>query len=191
MRKRELILGLFAVLAILLNLAGIPWDGFLTVTSLTLLAMLYYFGFPLFIGIRLRDVFTRSAYSHTNAKRIIGAVGFGWALSVIIMGALFKVQFWPGGNVQLAVGLIATGVISIIASIFYFRNKDEYYKRIFKRVAIIGGLGLILYLTPTNTLIDVRYGDNPEYAELFKKMLANPEDKELRDQWEQKSEEIN
>ncbi|MDZ7741008.1 MAG: hypothetical protein U5Q03_04480 [Bacteroidota bacterium] len=36
---------------------------------------------------------------------MIGAVGLGLALSAILMGALFKLQFWPGGTAQLKIGL--------------------------------------------------------------------------------------
>jgi hypothetical protein len=61
----------------------------------------------------------------------------------------------------------------------------KHLTRVFKRIAIYGGLGLILYLTPTATIVDIYYGDNPDYAELYKKVLADPENIELREQLDQ------
>ncbi len=81
-------------------------------------------------------------------------------------------------------GLAATGVVSLIALIFYFRNKSSFYKRIFKRVAIYGGLGLALYLVPAATFVDIYYADFPDYANLYKESLADPENQELQKQLE-------
>jgi hypothetical protein len=61
------------------------------------------------------------------------------------MGGLFKLQFWAGANMQLLAGLVTIGLILLIATIFYLRSKSEYYKRVFKRIAIYGGLGLVLF----------------------------------------------
>ena len=152
MKKFERIVGIIAIFGIILKILNIPGSSILNSLALTMLSMLYYaFSFALFNGIRLRNIFKKAAYkeTNTNAKRIIGAIGLGWALSAIIIGGLFKLQSWPGANVQLMSGLATLGLILLIATIFYFRNNAEYYKRIFKRSAIYGGLGLILYLTPT------------------------------------------
>ena len=187
MKKFELIVGLIAIIGIALKLMNLPGSGILTVLALLTLSMFYFiFSFALFNDIRLRDIFKKVAYKDTNAKRIIGAIGLGFALSAIIIGGLFKLQFWPGATVQLMTGLVSTGLILLIALIIYFRRKADYYLKIFKRIAIYGGLGLILYLTPTATIVDIYYRDNPEYAELYKKVLDDPENIELRKQLEQK-----
>ena len=62
-------------------------------------------------------------------------------------------QLWPEAEMQLLMGLALTALIVIVAIFFYYRNKIEYYKRIFKRIIIIGGIGLIVYLTPTSTIL--------------------------------------
>ena len=80
--------------------------------------------------------------------------------------------------------------LQLPSAIFYFRSKADYYKRVFKRIAIYGGLGLVLYLTPTATIVDIYYGDNPDYAELYKKVLTDPENIELQEQLDQMREEI-
>ena len=191
MKKFELIVGLIAIIGIALKLMNLPGSGILTVLALLTLSMFYFiFSFALFNDIRLRDIFKKVAYKDTNAKRIIGAIGLGFALSAIIIGGLFKLQFWPGATVQLMTGLVSTGLILLIALIIYFRRKADYYLKIFKRIAIYGGLGLILYLTPTATIVDIYYRDNPEYAELYKKVLDDPENIELRKQLEQMRKEM-
>mgnify|MGYP006193907931 CR=1 FL=1 len=191
MKKFELIIGLIAILGIVLKLFHIPGSGVLTVLTLSTLSMFYYvFSFALFNDIRLRDIFKKASYKDTNAKRIIGAIGLGFALSTITIGGLFKLQFWPGATVQLMAGLVMTGLILLIAAIYYFRSKADYYTRVLKRIAIYSGLGLILYLTPTATIVDIYYVGNTDYAELYKKVLADPENIQLREQLEKMREEM-
>ncbi len=191
MKKFELIVGLIAIFGIFLKIINIPGGGTLITFAFMTLSMFYYvFSFALFNGIRLRDILKKGSYKDTSIKRIIGAVGLGLSFPPIICGGLFKLQLWPGANIYLLTGLVTTGLILLIATIFYFRNKADYYKRIFKRIIIYGGLGLILYLTPTSVFIDIYFGDNPDYAELYKKVLADPNNLELRKQLEQMSEEM-
>ncbi len=191
MKKFELIVGLFAILAIFLKILHISGNGILTFIAFSTLSIFYYLSFALLNGIRLREIFKNGAYKNTNAKRIIGAVGVGFALSATLMGALFKLQFWAGGDLQLLTGLVVTGIILVFATIFYYRNKIEYYRRIFRRIAIIGGFGFMLFLTPNSTLVDIYYRNNPDYADLFKRVLADPENDVLREQLDKKRQEIN
>ena len=186
MKKIEFITGLIALLGIFLRIIHLDGGSILIVLAFSTLSMFYYvFSFALFNDIKLRDVFKKASYKDTNAKRIIGAIGFGWTLSVIVIGGLFKLQFWAGANIQLLAGLATMGVILLIATIFYFRSKADYYKRIFKRIIIYGGLGIILFCTPTSTFVDIYYRNNPDYAELYKKVLTAPDNLELREQLEQ------
>jgi hypothetical protein len=186
MKRFELIVGIIAVFGIILKILHVPGSGILISLTLSMLAMLYYaFSFALFHGIRLRNIFKKAAYKEANAKRIIGAIGLGWALSALIMGALFKLQSWPGGDFQLLTGLVTLGIILLIASIFYFRNKAEYYKRVIKKIFIYGAFALVLYLTPTTVLVDIYHRNNPDYAEILKKVLADPNNLELQKQLEE------
>lgn len=150
MKKIELILGVIAIIGIVLKLFHIPGGAALTILSLLTLSVFYYvFSFALFNGIRLRDIFKKEAYKETNVRRIIGAILTGFDISTIIIGGLFKLQAWPGADVELLTGLVIAVIILIIAAIFYSRSKAEFYKRIFGRIAIYGGIGLVLYFLPT------------------------------------------
>ena len=192
MKKFELIVGLIAILGILLQIRNIPGSSALSGLALMILTMFYYvFSFALFNGIRLRNIFKKVSYKDTNAKRIIGAIGFGWCISSIILGGLYKLQLWTGADMYLRTGLGAIGLILLITTIFYFRNRAEYYKRIFKKIVTYGGLGLILYLIPPTTFLDIYYGNNHNYTEHhdfeehYKRVLAEPYNLELRKQLEQ------
>lgn len=180
MRKFERIAGGIAILGILLKILHIPGGSILFLLTLTSLSIFYFLlSFALFNNIELKTMSTEN----TSTKRLVGAIGLGIAISATIIGGIFKLQLWPNPNMQLRLGLVPMGVILVVAIIFYFRNKaDDYYKRIFKRIAIYGGLGLILYFTPSTILVDVYYRNNPEHAELLKKVLANPDSLELQQQ---------
>jgi hypothetical protein len=191
MKKFELIVGFIAILGIFLKILHIQGSELLIVLSFSALSTFYYvFSFAFFNGIRLQNIFKKESYKDTNAKRIIGAVGLGISLSTIIMGGLFKLLFWAGANMQLMTGLVILGIILPVATIFYFRNKEEYYKRIFKRIVIYGGIGLFLFLMPSSALVDIYYRNYPDYAELYKKVLDSPKDLELREQLYQKRTEL-
>ena len=197
MKKFELIVGIIAIFGILLKIFLIPGGGILMVLACAILSVFYYvFSFALFNDIKLRNIFKKVSYKDTNAKRIVGAIGLGWGISTIIFGGIFKLQLWAGANINLLTGLVTTGLILLIATIFYFRNRADYYKRIFKKIAIYGGLGLILYLTPTTTFLNIYYENNPEYTEHpgfeehYKKVLAEPDNLELREELEQMRKEL-
>lgn len=181
MKKFEWITGLICLVAIILSLLRIPGSGILALLSFTTLATFYYlFSFAYFNNISSDGLFTKAAYKNTNAKRIIGTIGLGWALSILIIGALFKLKLWPGASMMQLTGLLSIGVILIIALAFYFRNKSSYYTAIFKRIAIYGVLSLVLYLTPAATLVDIYYRHDPDYAALYKKAPADPNNAELQ-----------
>lgn len=191
MKRFELVMGVLAVLGIILMFLHISGSAVSSVFILSILGLFYFiFSFALFNGIRLRDAFKSESYQDTNLLKIIGAILLGISISLVIFGIQFKLLFWQGANEQLLIGLLPIGLILIVAVIFYFRDKTEFYNRIFKRIAIYGGLGLLLYLTPTSTLVDIYYRDNPDFAELFNKVLEDPENEELRKQLNQMREEI-
>ena len=176
MKKFELIVGLIVLFGIFLTILHIPGGRILTVYASSILSMFYYiFSFAFFNGIRLRDIFKKISYKDTNVKRIIGAIGVGLALSQIIIGGVLKLQFWSGtNNIFLPIGLVNTAIILLIAIIFYFRNKADFYKMILRRIVIYGGLGLILYLTPSSLLVDIDNQAFSPYLESIKNYELKP-----------------
>ena len=191
MKRVEQIIGVVAIVGIVFKLFLLPGGSILTILGLTSLSVFHYaFSFTIFNGIQLGNIFKKQSYKDTNVFRIAVSVLIGIALSITIIGGLFKLQLWTGSNFQMMLGLGVLGTILPIAIFFYFRTKAEFYSRVIKRVAFYGGLGLILFITPTDSIVDFYYGRNPEYAELFKKTLAEPENKELEEQLKQMRKDI-
>ena len=102
------------------------------------------------------------------------------ALAAITAGILFKLQHWQGGYSNLYSGLIFCLIILLIATIRYIRHKDKFYVRLFKRIAIVGGLGLILALTPDLTLAKIQFRNHPNYIKAYEAFLKDPQNQELK-----------
>ena len=97
---------------------------------------------------------------------MIGVIGLGFALSEIVIGILFKFQSWNGSTTYLIIGLIFTLIILLVALSAYSKNKaSNFYKGIFARIFIVGGVGLLTLLTPSDLLRQVLHRDNPEILE--------------------------
>jgi hypothetical protein len=191
MKKFEFVLGILAGLSLALKLLDIPGAGPLCALTFSTLATFYfYFSFAFFNEIPLRGVLKKASYQNTNKKRIAGTVWLGYGLSLILIGGLFKLQFWPGASPLLAGGLSTVLVILIGVSFFHFRNRQTFYKKLIRRIAIYGCFGFALYLTSTENLIDIYYHNHPEYAEVYKKYSKDRDNIELQRQMEQMEYEI-
>ena len=150
MIKFERFLGLIVIMALIFKFFHLTGGGVLLTFSLTSLVCIYHlFGFAFFNQIDLSRIFDKKSYQGISAFRVLTAIGAGIGLSYTCLGILFKFQHWPGANIVLLAGLIFTSAILLIALIRFFKTeRDDFYKFIFFRVAIIGGFGLILILLP-------------------------------------------
>lgn len=192
MKKTEIIIGAIAILALVLNLLMVPLTGVLTVVSLSLLSVFYmYFSFAFFNGIRLRHIFKKSAYEGITTMRILGSILMGFALSVTTMGILFKFQDWPLSHINLIIGLLGLTIALIVGAIKYSRTKSEYYTTLFKRIAVVGGLAVVLLLIPKETFLELRYRSHPEYIDAVKNSIADPENEGLWDKVDEEHRKMN
>jgi hypothetical protein len=183
MKKTELILGIIISLSVIMNLLMIPFAGPLNVVSIGALAMIYVpLGYFIFNNTKLSDLSDQEVSKGISTMKAIGTIGLGVALSITLIGILFKLMRWPGANTNLAAGLFLQGIILIIAYLRYSQNKSSDYIIIFKRIAIIGGTGLILFLLPHYAIMEFKYRNHPSYIEAVKKSDAHPENKELREE---------
>ncbi len=123
--------------------------------------------------------------------RIVGAILTGLALSMTTAGLLFKFQSWPGAIMNLAIGLLGLAIALIIGTIKYSKTKSNYYTRIFKRIAVYGGLGLILLILPKRTWLELKYRNQPDYVDAVKKAMADPDNQELWDKVNEEHEKMN
>lgn len=191
MKKAELIIITLSIIALGLDLFFTS-NSFLALLPLIFLSMFYmYLSFAIFNGIRLRNILKKESYTVVSPIRIIGAIGTGFALSTTIFGIISKFQCWPGASSNISVGLLGLLIITIIGLIKYSKNKSEYYTRIFKRIAIFGGLGLILFLIPNTSLMEIKYRKHPDYVNAYKKASEDPKNTELWDKVEVERQKMN
>lgn len=192
MKKAEIILGTVAIVSLILNLLNVEGAGVLTVLSLSTVSTFYmYLSFALFNNIRLRKIFKKGSYKVISKMRIIGAILIGLALSITTVGLLFKFQSWPGASFNLGFGLFGLLVGLIVGLIKFQKTKSDFYTKIFKRIAIYGGLGLILMALPRETWLEIRNRNHPEYIEAVKRAWADPDNQELWDKVDEEREKMN
>jgi hypothetical protein len=182
MRKTEIILLILTIIAIAMNMMLMPFAGILTVLTMSTLALIYfYMGIALFNDIRFKYALKKESYKFTSTMKIWGGITTGIALSMTTIGIMFKLQSWPGALFNLWPGLIGLFFISIIGGIKFLKDRSWYYKRIFVRIAIFGGIGLAIGLVPETTWLELRFKEHPEYVEAMKRAMESPENNEL---WE-------
>jgi hypothetical protein len=181
MKKIELILGLLGLVGVILGMAAIPGGSILSVLALCGLSVFYfYFSFAVLNGIHGRDIFKKAAYKDIAAADIVSAIGAGIALSIVVIGLLFKVMFWPGGSFMLLAGCLALIIAAIIGGIRLRTSKSAFPARLLKRAVIFGSLGLLCFFLPSNFFLKIKYRQHPEYVKAVEAASANPDDEELQ-----------
>ena len=182
MKKAEIIIGILSLIGLALNILLVPGGNIVIILTMGMLSLLYgYFSFALFNGIKFRAIFKKESYKGISTWRIVGAVGAGLALSMSVIGMLFKFQSWPGAVVELEFGLFWLFIVTIIGTIKYLTTQSEYYTGILKRVALYGGIALLLALMPKTAWVEIKYRNHPAYLQALKESINNPGNKEL---WE-------
>lgn len=181
MRNTEKILGLTFLAGLIMKFTFIPGAGIVITVSILSMSIMYYFlGFALFNEIPLRAIFKKDSYKEKSSRRIIGAIGVGLGISMICNGVLFKLQDWPSGLSSLGLGLVLTSIILVIAIVNFFKTRSNYYILIFKRIAVIGIIGLILYFTPALAIVKFQFRNHPDYIKIYEQCANNPKDEMLR-----------
>jgi hypothetical protein len=89
----------------------------------------------------------------------------GVALSISILGILFKVQAYPGADLLLIFGMFISLIITIVS--LWKNNKVEggFYSNILIRSAIVTIFILILMRIPYRKLLEWQYPNYPDYVE--------------------------
>jgi len=166
-KKAELILVSIVVIAITLKLFTIPGGSILGILSMALLSMLY-----LAVSFLL--------FKAKGTSQTLLSVATGFTFSILTIGILFTLMFWPGASVMMLLGIVSTFIITIISLIKNSSNESPFYKGILTRAAIFFLLGVTVFMIKDNWYIENQYADIPEYIEAYKKAQADPDNEELR-----------
>ncbi len=106
------------------------------------------------------------------------------SLSILIIGTLYKIQFWPGSFITLLGGSVL-GVIGAFG-LYYFKNNWDAYEpiinlnQLFKRLLGTLVIGLLLLSVGNKELFRIINKDNPEKVKLYELMIDNPDDEVYR-----------
>jgi hypothetical protein len=177
-----------AAIGLLFKFMHWPFGGVLTVLGLSSLSIVYFFlGQKLFLSsesdqINQANVDELDAdllendedTSPKNKGKFISVLA-GISLAVVIIGLLFKIQFWPMANQHLAIGLLGLLASTVLSIYKYQLTKSKLFVSILKRTLVIGAFGLVMYSISDDTWLVIRYGNHPEYIEAVRAARANPE----------------
>jgi hypothetical protein len=135
--KTEKVFVCITILGLILKYLHIPGGGPILVLSLLSLALIYFpFGFYF-----LSD---KSIKTNTGIS-----VVFGWLLSVVFIGILFRVMHWPGAAPMAIVGTITAIPLAIFSYIKHQKSNQEdlnYFKNLLIRTSILLIISTLLVL---------------------------------------------
>jgi hypothetical protein len=185
MKTFEKILIVIAIIGLIFRFLYIPGAFIIMFASLMTLAVLYFLlGFALFNNLKVKDLTQKATYNSMNNIRLIGAIFTGLALSTIVIGILFKIFRWPGGNIQILSGIVAIIAILIVSAIKGGVLKSTFYKPIQIRLFAYLFVGVALFLASDYWIEQIKFHNHPEYLELYIEYQKNPDDEELRKELE-------
>ena len=131
MKKLEMILVIGAIIGLLLVLFNTPLDSLIvSVFYITLSCLYFILGFALFNNIPARKIFNTDSYKGLGTWEILIAIGTGIALSILTIGFMFSILSYPMAKTLLAVGIVLTAIIIILALI-----KNAHEKISFTRIS--------------------------------------------------------
>ena len=182
MKITEVVLTLIAFIGFTMSLSLVPGGSVLIVLSLSTLSLWYFaFGFAIFNGKGFKDLNNTEAMKALKLYRVIGGAATGMALSITVIGILFKFQSYPSLLLNLTFGLVLLGIIIIAGLAGFIIEKSTYYINIFIRIIIWGGLGLTLLLLPKTALTDFKYRKHPALRDAINAAHADPNNDTLWD----------
>lgn len=155
MRKFELIFGTIAAISIAYKFILGNTINTIFIMSIMGLSVFYtYFSFAYFNNIPLNKIFKKEYYRGISKWRILGTIGLGFGLGITVLGILWSLMYWPF-NTFYSLGIPILLIIGIGSLIKFSLTRSENYLRILKRILAIGGVGIILWLTPQETLNEI------------------------------------
>jgi hypothetical protein len=174
--KTEIGLTLSFIVGLVFKFMHIPGFSILLIISLMGLGILY---FPSAIYF----------FSDKTIKKqnIALSVVSGFFLSIIPIGILFKIFYWPGGQLYMIVGSIAAPILLVVT--YYLKTKASedlrnYYKNMITRIMVLTFFAILFCVVSTTTLVNIQYRDNPEEARVKSQYFSNPKNGENRLQYE-------
>ncbi|GAB2775437.1 hypothetical protein [Salinimicrobium soli] len=171
MRKIELIFGTVAAISIVYKFILGSELNPLFIMSITGLSVFYtYFSIAYFNNIHFIKILKKESYRGISTWRIFGTIGLGFGLGITTLGILWSLMYWPF-NTFYPLRIPILFIIGLISIIKFSTTRSNDYKSIITRILIIGGLGIILWVTPQETLNELLGIEMNEMAEVKQKEI--------------------
>lgn len=172
MRIAEKVLILAVIVGIILTFSLVTEGQIITMFSLLTLGAIYFpLGFFLLNNIRLRDTIKGGTLviSPKTPNLIMGVVA-GITLSIVCVGALFKLMNLPGSGEMLMMGSIGLIVISILVVALKSTNRNTVLTRTIPALVI----GISFLFVSQVTLVRLQYRNHPAYVQAYERYLEDP-----------------
>lgn len=167
MKKLEIVFTALTLVAFALSLNGFPGGSFLSVILSAVLMLVC-------IGIGTKGMGNKQ--EGTSNQRALSLASYTAGSIFVILASLFRIMFWPMGNIMLYQAVVLTFIVFAVTAVAYARTKDKYYERLLIRNFLYLAWGATLIVLPGRALIAYKYGDSPFYEEYVKASDASNAD---------------
>ncbi len=155
------------VLAILAKLVPLPFNSIvITFAALALSLLYFFFGFAVFTSIGFRQIFKKDSYANLKPWDIIISVFTGMAFQILVIGLLFKIQYWPGAGIMSFTALMSSFLFILLAAWLLMTQNRFVYVAILKRGVPLFLFLLFLHLIPLTTRLKI-FRVDPQTEELI------------------------
>jgi len=145
LNKLEIILAAAFAIGLLMKVTDTPKSSLVIMLSLSILPIIYF----------LNALAVSENKEASSMEVFVGKLIY-MAAAIACIGILFTIQNWKGSDIPLKLGSI-TLIISFLATLILKSWKPELRtlnQRLLVRALVIGVVGLSLYLTPKDKMIE-------------------------------------
>jgi len=146
LNKLEIILAAAFAIGLLMKVTDTPKSSLVILLSLSILPILYFL-----------NAFALSENKEASSMEVFIGKLIHMAATIACIGILFTLQSWKGSDIPLKLGS-TTLIISFLATLILKSRKPELHtfnQRLLLRTLVIGVVGLSLYLTPRDKMIEL------------------------------------
>lgn len=164
MKYLESVLLAIISLGLVLKFFHLPFSSVLVIIGASALAILYF-------GLG-RRIFPGTVPGERRAP--LGILS-GVALSILIIGSLFKIQIWPMGSFYLLISIPFLALLLIAVQVQRHSHPElrPYFNSLTKRLLPALVVGVLLYPVQQRTLLNFYYRDQPGKAELLDSLYSS------------------
>ena len=161
----ERMLVIMALIGAVMLVSLVTGGATLLIVSLGSLSVLYFFG-----GYFQPELTGQSV----SVMGILLKILSGVVMSILVIGALFKLMFWNGAGFMLVVGVLCTMGVAVAARLLTKPGHD--LSGVFRRGSLLVTAGLLAHFVDATTLFGLFHRNEPVLVTKFTAMTEHPGD---------------